>query len=116
MWPFRKRRDELDPRSLMVPMRPAKIGLEGYTADDRLHDFRAVLVDANATPDQAERVLFQILTMTGVHDPFTHVTMDDSLLNRLVGRREIGLELLAALTVSKQGVLSPTTQHSDGGE
>lgn len=117
MWPFSKERPPaLDPRALMVPMRPAKVGYGGYTAEDRFHDFRAVLCDGQATQEQCERVLFQIMEMTGVHDPFIRPEMDTALLNRLVGRREIGLELLACLTVTKQGVVSPTTQHTDGGE
>lgn len=117
MWPFtRKRRTGLDPRALMVPMRPTKVGFGKYTTEDRFHDFRAVLCDGTATPDQCERVLFQILEMTGVHDAYEQPDMNNDRLNRLVGRRSIGLELLAYLTVTKQGVVSPTTQHTDGGE
>ena len=114
---LRKKEDPaLDPRVLMVPMRACKVGMGDYTAEDRFRDFRAVLIDANATPEVAERVLFQLLELTSLHDPMNYPDLTDAQTNRMLGRREVGLDLLRFLTVSKQGVVAPTTQRNDGGE
>ena len=68
-----------------------------YTKIDRYRDFRAVLMDGDAAPDQARRVLWQIfeecrLFRTPIAAGDTHLTYTR------IGKQEIGRWLLTVLT------------------
>ena len=109
----REKPPELDPRALMLPLTPARVGANKYTASDRYRDFRAVLVDGNATPVQRERVLFQIFSLTGLHAPIYAAT--DAETYRQLGRRDVGLDLMQWLSMPpSQGGMAVTTIHTEG--
>lgn len=103
----------LDPRALLIPLLPATVGRNGYTATDRYRDFRAVFF-GDATPEQKERVLFQILALAEVHGYLIGQDTHDTY--RLLGRREVGMDILTFLTHdpdTKQFV--PTTENTTNG-
>ena len=79
----------------LLALPPTKVGYDGYTRVDRYRDFQAVFFgDASAT--QKERVLFQILEESAIMgDP---VGSDPHDTYRRLGRREVGVNLLAILT------------------
>lgn len=114
---FGRSRDdyELDPRALMLPLSPAQVGHAKYTAVDRYRDFRAVLVDGDATPLQRERVLFQIFALTGLHAPVFGDS--DAETYRQLGRRDVGLDLMKWLSMPpNQDGRAVTTIHTEGDE
>ena len=97
-----------DVQSLMIPLAPAKVGVNGYTQARRYQDFRAVFF-GEADQDQKERVLYQIFAVAELHGYL--VGRDPYDTYRLLGRREVGMEILSWLTMEpKSGQFSPTTE------
>lgn len=100
---------EFDVRALTLQLTPACPGRDGYTHMDRYRDFRAVFF-GDATPEQKEKVLFQILSLSGLHLHFEGKDPYDTY--RMLGRREVGLDLLNWLTHEpSQGHLSERTER-----
>lgn len=105
--------DALSPLTLLA-LAPAKVGHGGYTRADRYRDFHAVFF-GDALPEQKERVLFQILAESDVMgDP---VGLDPHDTYRRLGRREVGVNLLAILTAPPppDDLLAPTTENAAHG-
>lgn len=102
--------DPLQPLTLLA-LAPAKVGYGGYTRADRYRDFQAVFF-GDARPEQKERVLFQILAESDtMGDP---VGSDPYDTYRRLGRREVGINLLAILTTPPppDDHLTPTTEST----
>ena len=84
-----------DAQALIFSLAPARVGIGGYTKADRYRDFRAVFF-GEASAIQKERVLYQILAESDIMgDPIGPDTHDTY---RRLGRREVGVNLLAILT------------------
>ena len=89
--------DVLDLRATVVPLLPARIGADGYTATDRHRDFNAVFINGKATAQQRERVLYQILDLCRMNVPIADATnVNQTYLS--AGRQEVGMWLLRWLT------------------
>jgi len=97
-----------DAQALIFSLAPARVGYGGYTKADRYRDFRAVFF-GEASAIQKERVLYQILAESDIMgDPIGPDTHDTY---RRLGRREVGVNLLAILTNEPQpDNLVPTTE------
>ena len=98
----------------LLALAPAKVGYAGYTRADRYRDFQAVFF-GEAETLQKERVLFQILAESDtMGDPVGSDLYDTY---RRLGRREVGLNVLAILTTppppGDQNV--PMTENEDNG-
>lgn len=76
---------------------------EGYTPQDRYRDYRDVLVDAKATPEQAKRVLWDLFSQTMMFR--SPIVVSDSRVSDThqtfmrLGKQELGRWLLKTLTV-----------------
>lgn len=105
--------DALQPFTLLA-LTPAKVGHNGYTRAQRYRDFQAVFF-GDASPEQKERVLFQILAESDtMGDP---VGLDPYDTYRRLGRREVGINLLALLTTPPppDDQFVPTTENTTNG-
>lgn len=94
---FRKKPAEVDPRTLMLPLLPARPGANGYTYMERYADFRAVFFSGTATGQQRERVLFQILAIANINSSIHETSVEETF--RALGRRDVGLEIMRILTI-----------------
>jgi len=98
---------DVDVQALMIPLLAARVHQNGYLPMDRYRDFRAVFF-GEATADQKERVLFQIFAAAGLHHSLLGLDTHDTY--RLLGRREVGMEILGFLTREPDtGVFRHTT-------
>ena len=111
---FRKRTDEVDPRTLMLPLSPARPGFAGYTEMDRYRDYRAVFFTGDATDLQRERVLYQIMALAGVAQPIDDgPSPDPRRAYRALGRRDVGLDIMKILTIEPRTGVFTTNERRD---
>lgn len=98
----------------LLALAPARVGYDGYTRIERYRDFQAVFF-GEATALQKERVLYQILAESDtMGDP---VGVDPYDTYRRLGRREVGVNLLAILTSPPppDDQFAPTTESKTDG-
>lgn len=95
-WPFRRRRAEVDIDAFFGDLRRFAPIRDRYTAQDRYRDFRAVFISGGATPDQARRVLWQVLEWCRLFRPVA-TPGDSHETYRRDGERNIGLRIFMTL-------------------
>jgi len=89
--------DPLDLRATVVPLYPAAVGVNDYTVHHRYAEFRKVLIHGEATPEQCQRVLYQILDLCRINVPIADLNNPHATY-LAAGRQEVGLILLRWLT------------------
>jgi len=86
-----------DLRALFIPLATAKVGANGYKPIDRYRDFRAVFFGDEATKEQRERVLYQVLDLCRMNVPIADAA-NPNMTYLAAGRQEVGMALLRWLT------------------
>lgn len=99
LWPFGRREPvPLDVDAFFGDLRRFAPMKDRYTAVDRYRDFRAVFISGGASPEQARRVLWQVLDWCRLFRPVA-TPGDPHETYRRDGERNIGLKIFMTLNV-----------------